>query len=320
VVLRASPAAAAADIRVAWATVLAGVLAAAAAVAVLAIALARWVLRPVGELADAVRAVTAGHPGGPVSPHAGPPELRALAQEFNRMSEAVVASAEQQRRLVADTSHQLRNPLAALRLRLDTLEQHVADPGRAGYDSTLTEAGRLETLLDDLLELAAVESAATDRAALREHPAASGDTDVATAVAERVDAWSSAAAGAGVRLAVDGGPVATVACPAAELAQVLDVLVDNAVKYAGTGATARIGWNVGGGRVRLAVADDGPGLPAEHHELATRRFWRAPDQGLRGSGLGLAIAERIVATRGGRLRVGPGAAGGLAVLVELPCS
>ena len=88
-----------------------------------ALALARWVLRPVGKLADAVRAVAAGHPGDPVSPDTGPPELRELVGEFNRMADAVATSAEQQHRLVADTSHQLRNPLTALRLRLDTLDR-----------------------------------------------------------------------------------------------------------------------------------------------------------------------------------------------------
>ena len=316
VLLRASPATAAADIATAWAAVLAGALAATGAVTALALALARWILRPVAELAGAVRAVTAGRPGR-VSPQTGPPELRELAAEFNRMADTVATSAEQQRRLVADTSHQLRNPLAALRLRLDTLDAHVAAPGRRGYDSTLVEAGRLETLLDDLLALAAAESAATDRAASGSAPPE--PAAVAAVVADRVDAWAAAAADAGVRLRVAGGPDATVTCPSGELAQALDVPLDNAIKYAGRGAVVRIGWVAAGGRVRISVSDDGPGLPAGAHARATERFWRAPGQPGRGSGLGLAIAERVAAGRGGSLAVEPGADGGLVVTVDLPC-
>ena len=320
VVLRASPAAAAEDIAVAWAAVLAGAVAAAAAVAALALALARWVLRPVGRLADAVRAVAAGHPGDPVSPDTGPPELRELVGEFNRMADAVATSAEQQHRLVADTSHQLRNPLTALRLRLDTLDPHVADPGRAGYVSTLAEVERLESLLDDLLVLAAVESAVTERAAAGGRSASTEPADVGATVADRVDAWGPLADDAGVRLVLDPGPATAVGCPPSELAQALDVPLDNAIKYSGRGASVRIGWIVADRRVRIAVADDGPGLPAELYPKATRRFWRAPGQPQPGSGLGLAIAERLVGGRDGRLGVGPAGERGLIVTLELPCA
>ncbi len=195
VVLRAEPAAAAADIGVAWAVVLLGALLAAVACAALALLLARWVLRPVRELAAGVGEVAAGHPGAHVSPHAGPTELRDLATAFNRMSDAVATSAEQQRRLVADTSHQLRNPLAALRLRVDTLDPHIAAAGRTTYHSTVVELDRLEALLDGLLDLASAESRATDLAA----GAGPADRAELTAVvAERLDAWRAAARRAGV--------------------------------------------------------------------------------------------------------------------------
>lgn len=317
VVLRASPVAAAADIATSWLVVLLGALAAAVAFAGLALVLARWVLRPVAELAGGVRAVTAGRPGAHVSPRAGPSELRELATAFNRMSDAVSTSAEQQRRLVADTSHQLRNPLAALRLRVDTLDQHVDEGGRRVYRSTVTEVERLESLLDGLLDLASAESRATDLAAGgpgRER------ADVATVVAEQTELWAPVAERAGVRVDVVGGPPVEVACSASELAQVLDVLLDNAVKYAGTGTTAQVAWSAADGRVRLAVRDDGPGLREADLAVATQRFWRSSSAGgSRGSGLGLAIAERLAAARGGELRLATAPGGGLAATVELPC-
>jgi signal transduction histidine kinase len=109
-----------------------------------------------------------------------------------------------------------------------------------------------------------------------------------------------------------------VACTASELEQVLDVLLDNAVKYAGRGATVQIAARPDGGRARLEVRDDGPGLPAEHLQQATERFWRAPGSTARGSGLGLPIAERLVTARGGALHVASPAGQGLVVTIELP--
>jgi signal transduction histidine kinase len=72
------------------------------------------------------------------------------------------------------------------------------------------------------------------------------------------------------------------------------------------------------GRALLEVRDDGPGLPAEQLEQATRRYWRAPGSGARGSGLGLPIAERLVTARGGALRISSPPGTGLIVTIELP--
>jgi signal transduction histidine kinase len=315
VVLRAEPAAAAADIAVAWVTVLLGALLAALACAALALLLARWVLRPIRELAAGVGEVASGHPGAHVSPRAGPTELRELAAAFNRMSDAVATSAEEQRRLVADTSHQLRNPLAALRLRVDTLDPHIAPAARATYRSTVVELDRLEALLDGLLDLASAESRATALAAA----ARPGDrVELGGVVAERLDAWRPAALEADVRLQASAPAPVEAACTRSEVEQLLDVLLDNAVKYTGRGATVEITVGYCDGRALLEVRDDGPGLPAEQLGQATQRYWRAPGSAARGSGLGLPIAERLVTARGGTLRVSSPPGAGLVVTIELP--
>jgi signal transduction histidine kinase len=315
VVLRAEPAAAAADIAVAWVAVLLGALLAALACAALALLLARWVLRPIRELAAGVGEVASGHPGAHVSPRAGPTELRELAAAFNRMSDAVATSAEEQRRLVADTSHQLRNPLAALRLRVDTLDPHIAPAARATYRSTVVELDRLEALLDGLLDLASAESRATALAAA----ARPGDrVELGGVVAERLDAWRPAALDADVRLQASARAPVEAACTRSEVEQLLDVLLDNAVKYAGRGATVEITVGCRDGRALLEVRDDGPGLPAEQLEQATQRYWRAPGSAARGSGLGLPIAQRLVTARGGTLRVSSPPGAGLVVTIELP--
>ncbi|EWC64131.1 hypothetical protein UO65_0457 [Actinokineospora spheciospongiae] len=310
VVLRSSVGPAVADITARWAVVLGAALAAAAACALLAVRLARWVLRPVAQLADGVHAVTAGRERAHVDVVAGPPELRGLAEGFNRMSDALAESAARQRALVADTSHQLRNPMTALRLRLDALTD--TDPGGA-HASVVAEVDRLQALLDGLLALASADSAATDLAAA----ATDARCDAALVFADRLEAWHAAAADAGITLAGPAGLVAAlpVRCAESELAQVLDVLLDNGIKYAGAGAAVRWTGSVDADRVRLRVADDGPGVAGADLPRLTDRFWRSGSGS--GSGLGLAIAERLVTARGGRMTIHPGHPG-LVVLLDLP--
>ena len=315
VVLRASVAAAAADVATRWSAIAAGALLVAVVFVLLAVLLARWMVRPLHELETGVLAVAAGHHAH-VPERAGPRELRTLATSFNQMSEVVLEAAEQQHRLVADTSHQLRNPLAALRLRVDSLAAQVDGDGPT-YRATVAEVERLEKLLDGLLALALAESTATRVAAGGEDE----PSDLPAVVAERVDAWRPAAEDAGATLVPSAGheePV-TVTCPEGELAQMLDVLLDNALHYAGRGATITASWEHDDTTATLVVADDGPGMSTEDRARATERFWRAGGDGApRGTGLGLAIAERQVRTRGGVLELRQAEPHGLEVRITLP--
>ncbi|TDV43143.1 HAMP domain-containing sensor histidine kinase [Actinophytocola oryzae] len=313
VVLRSTVDPAVEDITTSWSMILLGALAALTVCVVVVLRLAHWVLGPVRQLADGVHAVAAGRERAHVDIVAGPPELRGLAEEFNEMSDALAESAQRQRRLVADASHQLRNPMAALRLRIDTLAARDATHG-----PMVTEIERLEALLDGMLTLAAADSKATDLAA---DLAEEDHCDAVAVLAERAEAWHEAAVAKGVRLA---GPTRVphgivVACAESELAQVVDVLLDNAIKYAGNGATARWSCVDEAGRVLLTIADDGPGVPAGELDRLTERFWRSGrHRDEPGSGLGLAIAERLVTARGGTFGVDNGDRGGLAVSVMLP--
>jgi signal transduction histidine kinase len=317
VVLRASVTTAAADVATRWAAIVAGAVLVAALFVLLAVLLARWMVRPLHELENGVQAVTEGH-RAQVPDRAGPRELRSLATSFNRMSDAVVEASEQQRRLVADASHQLRNPMAALRLRVDSLATRVDEDGQRTYRATVAEVERLESLLDGLLALALAESAATRLAA---GEAGDEPCDLPSVLAERVDAWRPSADDAGVDLAAAEGhhePV-TVRCPESDLAQVLDVLLDNAVHYAGRGATIATGYETGDTTATVFVSDNGPGLSTEDRERATERFWRAGGDGApRGTGLGLSIANQYVLARGGKLELRQAEPHGLEVRVELP--
>ncbi|GLZ31540.1 two-component sensor histidine kinase [Lentzea sp. NBRC 105346] len=296
VVLRASTATAAQDVARRWAFVLAGAMAAAVACVLLTLVVARWLLRPLKELDRGVRAVAAGQRRAHVMDTAGPAELRALSESFNRMSDAVTEAADQQRRLIADASHQLRNPMAALRLRVDMLE---------GNESVVAEVERLERLLDGLLALASAESTATELAAGGREPELA---DLGAVVHDRVDFWLPTAK-AGITL--NAGSPALVRCPESDLAQILDVVLDNAIKYGGPEITVSHDRNV------LTVTDNGDGLSIEDIERAKERFWRKHDD-KRGTGLGLAIAERLVTARGGTLKLTPAEPKGLTVELTLP--
>ncbi|GAB3574615.1 HAMP domain-containing sensor histidine kinase [Amycolatopsis endophytica] len=313
VVLRASVTAAADDVRRSWIAVLAEAALVTLAGAGLALGATRWVLGPMRRLDRAVGDLTAG-----LRPRhadlAGPPELRQLTAGFNRMSDTVTEALEAQRRLVADTSHQMRNPMTALRLRVDALGPALPPSASRTYEGAVGELDRLEALLDDLLTLATAEHRAGELSVTGEH----ARCDAGAVAAAQVHLWQPVAEQVGGVVRYEGEPV-TVAAAEAEIAQVLDVLLDNALKYA-PGAEVTVACRREGGPwAVLSVRDTGPGLAPEELAQAQSRFWRAErHRALPGTGLGLAIAERLTAGRRGRIELRAAVPHGLDVRVLLP--
>ena len=310
VVLRVNVLAAAGDVGRSWTAVLGGTALLGLVCFGLAMAATRWLLGPLRRLEGAVGRLTAGLPPEHAR-LAGPPELRALTAGFNRMAATVTAALEQQRRLVADTSHQMRNPMTALRLRIDGLHPHLPVAAERAYAGALGELERMEDLLDNLLTLASAEHRAGELAVAGEEDVC---CDVNAVAAAQVHLWQPVAERAGITLVQRGEP-GVARATAAELAQVLEVLLDNAVKYAGRGARIEVTSCPD----RLEVRDNGPGLTEAQLGQAQHRFWRAEQHhGLPGTGLGLAIAERLVAGRGGALELASAQPSGLIVRVNLP--
>lgn len=347
VVIVTSTSAAKADISQQWLYIVLGMIAALIAFGILAAGVSRWVLRPLDLLSRRLRHLTASLPftssarEPQPTPDAepmrhGPPELRALSQSFEQMAAAVERSSLSQRRLVADAAHQLRNPLAALQLRLDFLEPHVTPAGHNNYERAAAESLRFTAILDDLLALATAEA-----------PLEGGEKQrarcvPATVAADRTEFWQRAAAGRGVELTYDGGAAGADTAPDADgaaaaitegaLGQVLDVLIDNACKYAGAGAHVLVSCLIrpasagSGGSVSLAVADNGPGVGDDQRARLTERFYRGAatadrsGSGRPGTGLGLAIADALLASFGGSLEFGATPGGGLTAVVHLPAA
>jgi signal transduction histidine kinase len=272
-----------------------------------ALRLTGWVLLPVRVLDATTHDIATGRLKSRVAAAGGPPELRRLARSFNEMADNVESVLEQQRAFVADASHQLRNPLSALLLRIELLALELP-PGNEEIASVQTEGKRLAQVLDDLLDLALAEHADADLQV----------TDIGQLVAERVAAWAPAARNKEVRLAGDCPPTTAWADPIA-LSSALDAVIDNAVKFTPEEGTVEVAVASDGERATVVVTDTGPGLTDEELTRIGDRFWRSGrHQNIKGSGLGLSITRVLLAPGGGSIAYGRHAPRGLKVTVTLP--
>ena len=219
-------------------------------------------------------------------------------------------AAEQMRAdFVANAGHELKTPLASLVGFIETLLGAARDDA-AARDRFLGimrgEAGRMSRLVDDLLSLSRIE--------LNEHVPPTSHVEVAPLVEQVAEVLELRASERGIDLELtlpDGLP--DVVGDEDELAQVFQNLIDNAIKYGRPHSTVRVAADclVGGagpnGRfVRIAVADQGEGIPGEHLPRLTERFYRvdnARSRELGGTGLGLAIVKHILNRHRGRLEI-----------------
>jgi signal transduction histidine kinase len=316
VILAVNPEAAARDITAGWFWVAVGGMAFLVLAVIVGRVLTRWVLRPLDGLERAVAEMTEGVAGPPANV-AGPPELRHFTSAFNTMARVVRASLDRQKRLIADASHQLRNPLAAVRLRADTLETYVGEAGQPTYESMTAELDRFENLLEQLLRLARLEQVSGSRQ-VGLATAVAESSDLADVIEERAAYWRPVLAEKDQHLVsrvTHPGP--TVALARHEAEQLLDVALENAARYAGADTTVTVSASEGDEGVELIVSDDGTGLPEEDLARASTRFWRAENDGA-GTGLGLAIAAEITAGHGGTVAIERAPEGGLLVRYTLP--
>ncbi|MHB8340589.1 MAG: sensor histidine kinase [Mycobacteriales bacterium] len=302
---------------------LAGLVALAAA-ATMSLALARWVGRPLRRLDRAAASLGRGDLSARSRVHGGPPEVRELATSFDDMAARLQTLVDSHRNLVADVSHQLRTPLAAVRLRLELLAGDLADsdaatgeqPGEGHpvreLDGALVELARLSRLVDGLLAVARAEH--TLPAPTR--------VNLAELARERAYAWAPVAGERGVNLLADAvGSVAASVTPG-HLEQILDNLIANALDATPTGGEVTIRCVVAGGTPTIEVRDSGPGMTEEARRNAFHRFWSDPtdaDPGapVSGTGLGLAIVHRLVTVDGGEVTLDSAPGGGLAVRIRL---
>ncbi|UQN15704.1 sensor histidine kinase [Gulosibacter sp. ACHW.36C] len=269
-----------------------------------------WILRPVHALDRATHAIEE-HRAVTLPERSGPPELRRLARSFARMAGSVEDALEQQRGFVAEASHQLRNPLAAIRLRIDGLPP--SEETRA-VDGDLD---RLEHIVDRMLVLANAEHRATAAASGGAPTSMTQQLDL-TDRANAAEVVAAAHAPDGLRIRAIAGERVPVLGAFGDLVEITEILLENAAKYAGEAATVTVSLRDEAGSTVLEVGDDGPGLDADDLAQVGNRFWRSDrHRGLPGTGLGLTIVRQLALAHDGDMRVSRSVAGGLLVRVEV---
>jgi signal transduction histidine kinase len=227
----------------------------------------------------------------------------------------VEASIEKLRRFTADASHELRTPLTVIRGmgEISLNDTRTAGEYKETIGSMLEEADRLTRLVDTLLRLSHADAGTI---ALSRDAVNLGDL-----AREVVSSLGILAEERRQRLTVDGDPRALVVADRLVLREAIANVVDNAIKYSPAGASIDIRVRAKGHEATLAVADEGPGVAAEHRERIFDRFFRVDEGRSRdsgGTGLGLAIARWAVEVNGGRISVGSDANCGAVFTIVLP--
>ena len=254
-----------------------------------------------------------------------PDEVRPLAGALNRLLDRLGHAFDTQRAFVADAAHELRTPLAALKLQTQLAERAVDDRERRAAFATLhTGIDRAAHLVQQLLDLARQEETVRGR---RQHPCAL-DTLAREAVSER----SVLALEQGIDLGVARGETAAVMGDAESLRTMIGNLIDNAIQYAAPGGQVDVEtfqYATHGGRIDvetftdasgavLVVADNGPGISLEHRERVFDRFYRVPGTRKSGSGLGLSIVQGAARAHGAVISLDDNSGGGLRVVIRFP--
>ena len=250
----------------------------------------------------------------PVQLQAAPPEVRALAGAVNELLGQVQHSLATQRRFISDAAHQLRTPLAGLKSQAELALEATSDPAlRQRLERVRESAVRSARLVSQLLTLARAEPEAV---AAQGWAAVDCGRLVREVAADGVPRALAAGCDLGVEVVHEGLSVQGVEVL---LREALINLIDNAVRYAGTGATITVKLRRAGDDVWIDVEDNGPGLAPDLRERAFERFVRGSAHG-EGCGLGLAIVREIAERHGGSAELLPAAPQGCIARLTLPAS
>lgn len=257
------------------------------------------ITRPLTRLAKAADQLAAGQPQR-VEP-SGPTETRVLAERFNAMQDTLTESENVRRTLLAGLPHDLKGPLARMRLRAEMLDNSEA---QAGFKSDIQDMQRMINQFIGFVR-------GTDISTYQFAP-----LDLRRWLDEHVTAWESA--GSDVHLVTLPTEAVTLQADRHALARLIDNLITNALNHARP--PVEVSLHLDGGDALIRIIDHGEGIKAERRAEALRPFSRLDTaRTLTGSvGLGLALSEAIVKAHRGTLTLGDAATGGLAIEIRLP--
>jgi two-component system sensor histidine kinase QseC len=270
----------------------------------------RLALRPWRRAADEI-AARGPHDLSPIAP-LPQREARAMIDSVNALLRRVEDSALRERRFIADAAHELRTPLAALRVNVEALQRQGAAGAHHELLAGIVRASERATrLVGQLLLLMRSDAAGAEAA----RPLA-----LDALVQDRLAALARLADVRGVELALEAEEGLIVRAQEGALVSLVDNVIDNAIKYSPPGGTVSVTLARADGMVQLCVSDSGPGVPEALRERVFERFFRAPDQVQQGSGLGLAIARAVVDSHGGDIAIRDADTGGCLICARLPAA
>ncbi len=261
--------------------------------------LSRRIARPLEELARAAGAVAEGDLSRQVPTNSDIREFHSLGEGFNHMTASLRQSEQAKNAFVADVTHELRTPLTVINGTIETLEDGAIDDleGRGPLlKSMQAETKRLIRLVNDLLVLTRADAGALNLNL--------ESIDLGELVRARCEALSALAEPRRVKLDTDVREQVKVRGDADRLTQVLDNLLDNAIRHAPEESAVSVTIKKDGHEIRCEISDQGPGIPAQHLPYIFERFYRVDTSRNRhtgGSGLGLAIVRSLVLAQGGRI-------------------
>ena len=233
-------------------------------------------------------------------------EFGVLANDFNRMGARLQSLIGSQRQLLRDVSHELRSPLARLRIALALAERAGPEQREALWPRLTRECDRLEALISEILALARVDAEQAKAEPIDLSALLLNIQKDALLNAPEQDIHLDSQPG----LALQGWPTL--------LERALDNLLRNAQRFNPPGQAIELKATGDSERIVISVRDHGPGVAGEHLEQLGKPFFRAPGQSAAGHGLGLAIARRAVERHGGSLTLGNHPQGGFVATLTLP--
>src|SRR5437762_8474386 len=273
----------------------------------IALALTRYIARPISEIDGAIRQLGGADFSKPISVR-GPEDLRYLGRRLDWLRRRLDEFETQKNRFLRHVSHELKTPLTALREGAELLHDQVAGPLVPAQKQVVSimrdNSVKLQRLIEELLDYQRALHAA---ASLEVKPIL-----LDSLVTEAAKAHELAAQSKGLRLVIDSQSAMLEADPE-KLRSIVDNLISNAVKFTPPGGVISVKARALGGEAGIEGMDSGPGVAPEERESIFNLFFRGrtkADTGVKGSGLGLAIARELVEADGGQLAVVGGGAGG----------
>jgi two-component system sensor histidine kinase GlrK len=274
---------------------------------IIALALTRYIARPIREIDGAIRQLGGADFSRPIAVR-GPEDLRYLGRRLDWLRRRLDEFETQKNRFLRHVSHELKTPLTALREGAELLHDQVAGPlvppQRRVVGIMRDNSIKLQRLIEELLDYQRALHAA---ASLEVKPVV-----LDALVNEAAKPHQLAAQAKGLRLTIDAQS-ATLDADPDKLRSIVDNLISNAVKFTPAGGSVSVRARALAGEAVIEVMDSGPGVPAEERESIFNLFFRGrtkADASIKGTGLGLAIARELVEAHGGQIAVVADGTGG----------